>query len=291
MFREKSVLQEPNLAAVLILYMSAYLEEAQQKSQIPVPSVEDTRDAYRELVSLGLSNTQNALALKRELDIVDGNIEDKRVATDLINFVKSARLTFGPKVILVSNDQFNSLLERYHLTVGLLSNYKGVIPISNIADLKNVKDALPCFKYRWGINASTSNLHLLYIDRMELHPEDSLTIRRYVDEKNRMIPVDRLAPHHDGGWWAVDIPDLKDRLRYGSLNLLYGELVDYNTMFIACPSKYLNNPKVEVSVRPVDPVIFQYTPYGPLIYTAWGEEAEDVVLKKYMELNSKIASM
>lgn len=66
--------------------------------------------------------------------------------------------------------------------------------------------------------------------------------------------------------------------------------VDYVTpdnFFIACPKSNLQERPVIVS-KPIDPIIFQYCPYGVLIYTMWGDEAEDKVFEEYKKLNNLV---
>ena len=66
--------------------------------------------------------------------------------------------------------------------------------------------------------------------------------------------------------------------------------VDYVTpdnFFIACPKSNLQERPVIVS-KPIDPIIFQYCPYGVLIYTMWGDEAEDKVFEEYKKLDNLV---
>lgn len=56
-------------------------------------------------------------------------------------------------------------------------------------------------------------------------------------------------------------------------------------MFIACPKSNLQEKVVIVS-HAVDPIIFQYCPYGVLIYTMWGKESEDKVFEEYKKLRA-----
>lgn len=56
-------------------------------------------------------------------------------------------------------------------------------------------------------------------------------------------------------------------------------------VFIACPKSNLQEKVVIVS-HPVDPIIFQYCPFGVLIYTMWGKEAEDKVFEEYKKLRA-----
>jgi hypothetical protein len=42
---------------------------------------------------------------------------------------------------------------------------------------------------------------------------------------------------------------------------------------------------------PVDPIVFQCCPYGVVIHSVWGEEADDKVLEEYKMLNQKILEL
>lgn len=75
--------------------------------------------------------------------------------------------------------------------------------------------------------------------------------------------------------------------KYTGLTDIYGTLLTKDDFLIACPKKYLDNSNIKISKKVVDPIVFQYTPYGILIHTVWGEEAEDSVLKRYLEFNRK----
>ena len=79
-----------------------------------------------------------------------------------------------------------------------------------------------------------------------------------------------------------DIKEFKDKewAEKVSFDVHY---VNRDEMFIACPKSNLQEKKVIVS-HPVDPIIFQYCPYGVLIYTMWGKEAEDKVFEEYKKL-------
>lgn len=58
-----------------------------------------------------------------------------------------------------------------------------------------------------------------------------------------------------------------------------------DNFFIACPKSNLQERPVIMS-KPIDPIIFQYCPFGVLIYTMWGDEAEDKVFEEYKKLNT-----
>lgn len=63
--------------------------------------------------------------------------------------------------------------------------------------------------------------------------------------------------------------------------------VNRDCFFIACPESELQIKTTIVS-KPIDPIIFQYCPFGVLIYTMWGDEAEDKVFEEYKKLNNLV---
>lgn len=281
----KEIVLQIELATAIILSTNAYLEAAEQMAKGKLISVDHTRKAYHKLVMLGLENTQNALALKKELDTYNSQVSDRQTANKLIDFVKVARKCFGPKTFLVSNTQFEKLCNKYGLAIGPLTSYKGVIPVENIEDIAKVKDNLTKFYY-----SDLLNENILHITSMNLKEEDAYIITDYVKKHNNIVILsdNSHSKEDEHTWWAQDVPDLRDKVRWQVLNKLIGNLIGRNDLLIACPPKYLNNPKVTISKKAVDPAIFQYCPYGVLIHTIWGEEAEDVVLKQYLETNNKI---
>ena len=81
-----------------------------------------------------------------------------------------------------------------------------------------------------------------------------------------------------------DIDEFKDKewAEKVSFDVHYAPTI---AMFIACPKSNLQEKTVIVS-HPVDPIIFQYCPFGVLIYTMWGKEAEDKVFEEYKKLRT-----
>lgn len=68
---------------------------------------------------------------------------------------------------------------------------------------------------------------------------------------------------------------------------VYVDWVASDDFFIACPKSNLRERPVIMS-KPIDPIIFQYCPYGVLVYTMWGDEAEDKVFEEYKKLNNLV---
>lgn len=300
LFKRKAevVTTEPpivNLATLLILTMSQELSkaEAEAQQQFSPPSISEVRASYDKLFKLGLGSTQNALLFKKQIDEYDKRKEDCIKAQELVRFIKAARCHFGPNTVLVSHTAFGKLCAEYNLTTGLLSDYTGVIPERNVQELSHAVAAIASFPYRNMLNKfskETNNTYFLKVNWMSIHPDDK-NIEKYINDHNCIIEVKRSSPNYDGSWWVDDIVGLEKGIHYrwNALSHISGKILNSSMMFIACPKKYLNNPEVKVTSLPVDPVVFQYTPYGVLIHTVWGEEAEDAALKEFMKFNSRMA--
>ena len=65
---------------------------------------------------------------------------------------------------------------------------------------------------------------------------------------------------------------------------------DAHYMLIAAPSHEMNTV-FEISEKRLtdDPIVFSTVGTGVIIYSMWGEEGDDEVMRKYQELNKFIA--
>lgn len=282
-----------NLATLLILTMTAELQQAEQTTGMLVPVIDDVKASYNRLLKLGMGSTQNALVLRQQIESHEDRSLNIAKAQGLIDFVKKVQAHFGPRSILVSYTAFEDLCKRYKLETGLLTDYFGVIPERNIQDMENVMQKIPSFDQRFMLNKMefvSKFGWFLKVDSIDVRDGDEAVVT-YIENNKGIIPVNRHNANYDGAWWPENLYELKKGVHYeyNSLTKIHGTILKPDVMFIACPEKYLKNQDIKVSKLPVDPAIFQYTPYGVLVHTVWGEEAEDVALAQFMELNAKIA--
>lgn len=265
-----------NIATLLTFTMTQELESAMNMLDNNKSNI---MQEYDRLKSLGLENTQNAKELKK--NILPVSIEKLKQFIDLIREMRSH---FGDKTILISHKAFKDICERYKLEIDLLNKYTGVIPKENILDLVNAKEKINSFIYQDCLNKGITNHQLLVVHRYKIHRGDE-PFRSFLKENNYMLeikfPLSVYKP--------IDIIGAVKDLdyTYNTLTDIYGTLLTKDDFLIACPEKYLNNSNIKISKKAVDPIVFQHTPYGILIYTVWGEEAEDSVLKRYLEFNRK----
>lgn len=282
--------QNVNVASLLVIAMTEYLKDAEQKSCMAVPVITDIRKQYERLLSLGMGTTKNAIRLKQHIDEADRLENDLRKAHELIGFVKAVHSELSEKSVLVSNGQFEDICKRYRLHIAPLSSYCGVIPEKNIQDIEKVKRNIDRFSMKESLNKAEHG-DMLAVNKAAFDNDDYEVLNSYLKNRNNIITVGSRFKRYNGHWWASDIIDTNLHVKWSNLNNFDGKIMTSGDMFIACPKEYISNPEIEISKRPVDPMIFQYTPYGVLVHTVWGEEAEDAVLKQYLELNTRIAHL
>lgn len=278
--------KKENMTSLLILAMSDYLARVQK----PIESIEDIElihVQYNRLRAIGLESSANAAELKKRIDIVEKIKEDARTANELITFVKNVHSDISDKSILISNEQFNNICKKYSLSLAPLFHYSGVVPEKNIQDIENVKRKIYCFYNREYLN-HTKNGYVLYVDEVVGNDNDEIeALKQYVYSHDRILIVRNENVNSDGSHRQSDIIDENLKVKFDWLSGVKGQIMKPDDMFIACPGKYIKG-EIKVTKKPVDPIVFQFTPFGILVHTVWGEEAEDAVLKQYMELNLKI---
>ena len=228
---------------------------------------------YNKLVDLGLKNSANAKIIERQLDNI--NYHNKAIvkAEKLLKYMKVINELLGDSVILVSTSAFYELCHKYNLSIGRLQDYTGVVPAANLEELARIKYELSNKYYELRINENiwrVTGVHNYSGYSNEL-------IQKSLDATFSIFKVDI-------GW---EIKDFFKNQSWADHVVFKRTCVDKNCFFIACPKSNLQEKTVIVS-HAVDPIIFQYCPYGVLIYTMWGEEAEDKVFEEYKKLNNLV---
>lgn len=283
--------QMPNLATMLILAMTSYVEQNEKLTGQVVPVIQDVRNAYDRLLKLGMGQTQNARALQIRVEANDKAIRDQQKAKSLIYFVKNVHEHFGPRTVLVSYAAFNDLCKRYNLVQGTLSDYCGVIPERNVRDIENVLAKIPTFHFNGQLNMRDDMIsrdYYIYVTGADLHYEHA-DLKKFINDHHNILRLRQRASEHKNYWFPKDVLGYQYG-EYGHLSKIYGHQIKQDTLFIACPKQYLKNPDIKIQPKPIDPAVFQFTPYGILVHTIWGEEAEDVAFKQFMDLNLRIAN-
>ena len=244
-------------------------------SLIPLKS-NNMSGEYARLCDLGLGNSANAKFLKDRIRDIKAYNENILKAHELLNYIKDMNELLGDSVILVSRDSFYKLCHKYKLSIGYLEQFTGVIPDANLKELSDIKYKMD---HHHGYTQLCTNQNMVEIKRIYNHSNMSdSSINRYFDYNFNIISY--------SGYLSCmnDIDEFRDKKWSAKVNLDVN-YVSKREMFIACPKSNLQKKVVIVS-HSVDPIIFQYCPYGVLIYTMWGKEAEDKVFEEYKKLRT-----
>ena len=242
---------------------------------VPLKS-NDMSGEYARLCGLGLGNSANAKFLKDRIRDIDAYNENIIKARELLDYIKTMNEFLGDSVILVSRDSFYKLCHKYKLSIGFLEQFTGVIPDSNLKELSNIKYKLDHYS---GYVKLDTNKNIVRIKRIyNFSNKSDFSISKYFDDNFNIISHPAYIYNMD------DIEEFKNKewAKKVSLSVHY---VSRDEMFIACPKSNLQEKVVIVSY-PIDPIIFQYCPFGVLIYTMWGKEAEDKVFEEYKKLRA-----
>ena len=242
---------------------------------VPLKS-NDMSGEYARLCGLGLGNSANAKFLKDRIRDIDAYNRNIIKARELLDYVKTMNEFLGDSVILVSRDSFYKLCHKYKLSIGFLEQFTGVIPNSNLKELSDIKYKLDNYS---GYVKLDTNKHIVRIKRIyNFSNKIDFSIRKYFDDNFNIIS------HPAYIYNMGDIEEFKNKewAKKVSLSVHY---VSRDEMFIACPKSNLQEKVVIVSY-PIDPIIFQYCPFGVLIYTMWGKESEDKVFEEYKKLRA-----
>lgn len=240
---------------------------------IPLKS-NDLSGEYTRLCGLGLGNSANAKFLKDRIRDIDAYNRNIIKARELLDYIKTMNEFLGDSVILVSKNSFYKLCHKYKLSIGYLEEFTGVIPEANLKELSDIKYKMDRYG---GYTKLRTNPHTIEIKHIHNFSDKSdSSIRKYFDYSFNIISYPAYL------YRMNDIDEFKDK-EWADRVSLDVHYVPTIAMFIACPKSNLQEKKVTIS-HPVDPIIFQYCPFGVLIYTMWGKEAEDKVFEEYKKL-------
>lgn len=275
-FQFKKVDSESSLKTALpliIIMMEEYFKKEEEKSNSSLLSLDKIKEKYNTLVKLGLSNSANARELKTILDDQTAFNESVIKAQNLIEYIKKVNSILNKNSYLISFEQFEQICQKYNLIYNVLENYTGVIPEENIIQLENISNKIS--------RIPDINEDLYLVNEVEI-ASDGEAFSNWIKDK-RLLYLPSLSMMHFGDQIfnsdiSIDYPDCPT-VRFYSLNFVKASKLTNTTFLIAAPESYFKNDfKITVNK---DPIVFQICPYGCLIHSVWGEEANDVVLERY----------
>jgi hypothetical protein len=275
-FQFKRVDSEPSLKTALPLIvnmMGEYFKQEVERSNSSPLSLDKVKEKYNKLVKLGLSNSVNARELKTIIDNQTVYNESIIKARKLIEYIKKVNSVLNKNSYLISFEQFEQVCQKYNLVYNLLENYTGVIPEENIIQLESISDKIS--------RIPNINENLYLVNEVNI-TSGGRAFANWVEYKKILYLPSLVSLNFGDQIWNSDIirdyPDcpVSD---FPVLNYVNASKLTNTTFLIAAPESYFKDDfKITINE---DPIVFQICPYGCLIHSVWGEEANDVVLERY----------
>lgn len=262
--------------------MADYINAEEEKTRISLTSVEGLKASYQRLRNLGLTNSTNARAIKDNLNYRETINRDIETAKKLVSYVRKVNQVLGKDSYLISREQFNQVCGKYNLVCKPLELYTGVIPEENIVQLENVVSNISLIP-----NINEDLNYVTAIDITSNSGEDDFV--RWI-KSHRIIKFPPSLYHESrakGKFYYAKLesylPANCPKVRWPWLTELTTIPIDKFKFFIAAPESHFKDD-FKVTSHPVDPIVFQLCPYGVLVHSVWGEEADDKTLAEYKAL-------
>ena len=282
------------------LVMIESIKQDMQKLSLP----EKAQAEKQLLASLGLHNTKNMQVIRDAEDkIVEHNniIEtNKRV----LKIIEEMHIAFGKKAMYLPMNVFTQILDKYHLSVGSLSDYKGTIPETNLQEIVNASKIVNTLAKEDYKNVVKIN-PIAKANRANLVNQDyDFELPDFTEERQKVFnALQQQCPTITESlekWYRIEtIHPHNEKPEYRRFPMIPNKWRrdwDFRTgwdahyMLIAAPSHEMNTV-FEISEKRLtdDPIVFSTVGTGVIIYSMWGEEGDDEVMRKYQELNKFIA--
>lgn len=254
----------------MLVEMIRLLQQCQQEMpDAAIPEAPEMTEQQRKLQELGFTNTveiqqwrRKQKAWRQQVGAMAKANKYKHNLRRSVEILIDARRTYGDDTLLIPYGDFERLMRKYNLVCGPFEAYKGRVPLSKMADIARLKNQ-PVAYY---INRlyHVSGYRVLSSQNFDGIPE---YLVRFPYTKS------------DSAYGR----DLHDQPQYDWGNLGY-ELkigaVEY--FFICAPAKDMEKMHRVYSIRAArDPFVCAHTDCGILVFTRWGEEADDKVVRKY----------
>jgi len=290
----------------------SYLEELKRVDKYEAQSNEcskSLKDINNSLISLGFNNSLCVIERNKYLDAQKDFNKQVEKYKRAFKFIYELKEYFGDSAILVKTSDFIKIIKKYDLVCGCFSHYTGIIPEKNIEEIQKAHNLIMKLRsqYDYYSRNSLSDLLLRYPElkysfcSVECSYLRTITHRRGYKvgrDVTNYINTFPIVLSNTGDYGSSKERSVCKYLNEEGVNLDYSEIAEIDTvptsssgMFICAPRKYMENTNRKVSfsiAKTDDPFVCSLTPYGVVIHSMWGKEAEDETLLKYKKLFSEL---
>lgn len=258
------------------------------------------------LESLGLTSSKNMQVIKEaeaKINVHNTIIEENVKITKIMDEMYKA---FGKNTFYIPMKDFTAILDKYNLSVGRLEDYKGTIPEANITEIAKAKEMIDnIHDNKKVIHYDKPTIVVDYEESEYFDYEAGRTRTQLVRvekpgyEFTRMKTLYPTLYSNIESWYrllGVRVGNDKESFKRFPMirptEMQWGYNIDNtrHTLLIAAPVQEMDT-LYEISERIItdDPIVFSTVGNGVIIYSMWGDEGNDEVLRKYQELNKFIA--
>lgn len=239
--------------------------------QCKTPASNDAMvEKNKKLLELGLTSSSTFLTTQQAVD------------------TKNRELCFRffnenfPGCCIIRDSDFFNLLRKYNLCCGKLDQYTGTIPDENLEEVYEARNALQDMDVM--VHNQFSNINASG-DPTQIILNVFIKENRWKDDKHQELYSAQKTLYE-----SVNRFPFYDCIDFGVLNQSFSGLTfnfdrvscKKTELFIAGPIqefKQLVNIEVKEARKAEDPFVFQRTPYGIVILSKWGAEADDEIFK------------
>lgn len=267
--------------AEMFLMINAYIRELEEFKETKLCKPEIFIEQNK-LKSIGLLNTKNSLILQNKIDSIKTHNENVEYYQNTFYLIQCLFKFFGPNVMLIKFDDFEKIIKKYNLVCGNMYQYTGTIPEKNINEIYEAQEKLNLiynysdFKQEFN-NYSENDKKIIKFLQNEIRVLLKITTlnsmyKKYKKEIYRFpfITTDMYIPAINKKIYPIHI----------------GVSNDKTNMFIVAPVNEMIDTELKFTnkIKTEDPFVCAYTQYGIIIFSKWGTEAEDEIIKKYENL-------
>ncbi|MGL4373520.1 MAG: hypothetical protein ACRCS6_07045, partial [Turicibacter sp.] len=243
---------------------------------------EDLHKEINNLELIGLGKSKNANYLR---EMARDYTEKKQVSQNIQlthNFLKYVKDKL-PDAIILPYDAFYKLLEKFNLLCGPIDSYGGLIPQENIDEITKASAIIEGDdKLKEVMNAGFRRLSSVVLGPNR--PNDIT----FITQELARIPYVEVPFNSD----IAQVISKKLNVTLNRNNFsCSSNLMTYKDWIIVAPADEMkNNVTIEIvgqsyfneKKKAEDPLLCKFTKYGVVICSAWGEEANSDIYKKYV---------
>lgn len=236
-------------------------------------------ERVRLLVEAGFTSAPEVIKYRKQVESqLTGQRLEEALREGVLKSFKvllKARQIYGNSTLLIPFDQFTEICKKHKLTCGGLDEFIGEIPDDKLQEIvelqqKEVFHEIISLRsvYKATFTGSGSSVSLRERDEVSKHLSDDFPFL----QKNGYHVI--FADGHE--------------MTCSFMEFDCGKVTPF---FMCAPGKmFSERQKIKhVWDKSRDPFVCSLTKYGVLIFTRWGEEANDKIIKAYEDLDRKIS--